>query len=212
MLQHRDSTGTQGQPARGRTGRERGTATTEWGCTRTQGQPAQDGTVVRHGDRHHRASRAGSSPWSSPCRQVTLEKVKSGDTTAVLYTMALQPLQNCHQRGWGRLDQVPELLQGQVLPWGAQRGQIPSRAPGYRASGMRPLPYRGDRGSETAWTRRARRATPRCRRAKVSCTGCPGSTRPAWAQPGGTLQGDGERGGTGTRHPARPPPRTYRNG
>lgn len=183
-LGHRDSHQRTGQ------GWERGTATTEWDWTRTQEQPPQDGTAVRHRDSHHRASRASSSPQSSPCRQVTLQKVKGGDTPAVLYTMALQPLQNRHQRGCGRLDQVPHLLQGQVLPWEAHRGyRSPHRPRGSRASGTWPLPYCGDRGSETAWTRRTRRAAPRCRRAKVSCTGCPGSTRPAWAQPGGTLQG-----------------------
>lgn len=125
--QHWD-TGTASQQGTGQ-GWERGTATTEWGCTRTQGQPPQDGTVVRHRDTQHRASRAGSSPWSSPCRQVTLQKVKGGDTPAVLYTVALQPLQNCHQRGWGRLDQVPELLQGHVLPWGTTEGSDPLTGP-----------------------------------------------------------------------------------
>lgn len=69
------------------------------------------------------ATTVGPSPTQgSPHWHAALQEIEGGNAPAVLNTMALQPLQHCHECGWGRLDKVPHLLQGQVLACEAQRG------------------------------------------------------------------------------------------
>lgn len=148
----------------------------------------------------------------SPRGHVALQEIEGGDAAAALHAVPPQPLQHRHQRGGRRLDKVPQLLQGQEPACGHTAGSgHPARGPGgRRASGAGPVPYRGERGSDTARTRRARRAVPCCRSASVSCTSCSGLTRPAGTQPGGGLRAGRERRapGPGPRapRPGRPPP------
>lgn len=106
------------------------------------------------------------------------------------------------------------------LPAGT-RGQRAARSAAGPGRQVQLLPYCGERGSDTARTRRARRSVPRCRSARVSCTPCSGLTRPARTHPGGGLRADRERrgrtvsgaGGAGGTAPSRSAQNgTYRNG
>lgn len=89
------------------------------------------------------------------------------------------------------------------LPAGT-RGQRAARSAAGPGRQVQSLPYCGERGSDTARTRRARRSVPRCRSARVSCTPCSGLTRPARTHPGGGLRADRERGGQRGRRRAIP--------
>ena len=156
----------------------------------------------------------------SPHRHAALQEVQSGDAAAVLDAVALQPLQHGHERGRGGLHDVPQLLHAQVFPCGhngvnARRGARRGvGGGGGEAAGAQSLPYCGERGSDTARTRRVRRAVPRCRSARVSCTSCSGLTRPARTHPGGGLRAGRERGQRrGYTAPTRSSQDgTYRNG
>lgn len=146
----------------------------------------------------------------SPHRHAALQEVQSGDAAAVLDAVALQPLQHGHERGRGGLHDVPQLLHAQVFPCGhngvnARRGaRRGGGGGGGEAAGAQSLPYCGERGSDTARTRRVRRAVPRCRSARVSCTSCSGLTRPARTHPGGGLRAGRERGQRRGGHRAGP--------
>jgi len=89
-----------------------------------------------------------------------------------------------------------------------QRTLLPGPGGARHGSGTQPLPYCADRGSEMRLTSWARRPTPRCRRAKVSCTSWPGLTRPAWVQLAGTLWAgcEGQAGPSALSCPTDPAP------